>query len=167
MKRKVALTTTDADIRQLMEKEPQFRGVLSRDKLRKVKKGVYILNLQPSRDGNGTHWVMLWNSGSFVVYLDSFGGPPPQNVANRMFETKLPCYWSNIVFQNAESMACGLLSVFAYKLIKHMKNIKSIDRAIEGKKMRSFLRLLEGVEQTKHHPIERSFSEGDFIRGRN
>lgn len=43
--------------------------------------GGYIINLQDSDDGNGTHWVALWleknKNRKKCFYFDSFGVDPP------------------------------------------------------------------------------------------
>ena len=57
----------------LMENEPRFNGVFSRDNMpKKVKEGVYVKNLDEYADV-GTHWVALFCKGSEIVYFDSFG----------------------------------------------------------------------------------------------
>ena len=44
------------------------------------REGVYIVNLQSSTQGNGTHWsgIILNRAGS--IYFDSFGELPPKEV---------------------------------------------------------------------------------------
>jgi hypothetical protein len=56
-------------------------GVFSKDKLpEKCFVGSYIINLENS-SGGGTHWTYLRIFGDKkVVYFDSFGLPPPQEI---------------------------------------------------------------------------------------
>lgn len=42
--------------------------------------GAYIINMADSRTSNGSHWVALWIQNGKVVYFDSFGIAPPQEV---------------------------------------------------------------------------------------
>ena len=48
--------------------------------------GGYIVNMQDSNDGNGTHWVALWleriSGKHMACYFDSFGIDPPLDVIN-------------------------------------------------------------------------------------
>lgn len=39
--------------------------------------GAYIINIQSSEDGSGTHWVSLYLAKKKAFYSDSFGLPPP------------------------------------------------------------------------------------------
>ena len=38
--------------------------------------GGYIINMQSSRKGTGTHWVSLFIIRNNAYYFDLFGGPP-------------------------------------------------------------------------------------------
>ena len=44
--------------------------------------GCYIINLQSSTQGNGTHWtaMIIWKKKSY--YFDSFGTAPPVEIIN-------------------------------------------------------------------------------------
>ena len=46
----------------------------------KVKDGCYIINMQSSTQGNGTHWVALYVQKSNAFYFDSFGALPPNDI---------------------------------------------------------------------------------------
>ena len=46
----------------------------------KPKLGCYIVNLQDSGAGNGTHWVCFIIFKNVCVYFDAFGIIPPTNV---------------------------------------------------------------------------------------
>ena len=49
--------------------------------------GAYIINLQNSNDGNGTHWYCLYIENKHAMYFDSYGGPPPKEVV-KFFKRK-------------------------------------------------------------------------------
>ena len=50
---------TNFEIQKYYHNEPRFNGVYSRDKLRKIKDGEYVINLDGYSD-IGTHWVALY-----------------------------------------------------------------------------------------------------------
>ena len=54
--------------------------VVMKDELVKIKplSGNYIINLESSQDGNGTHWMGLKIENLDCVYFDSYGYLPPQ-----------------------------------------------------------------------------------------
>ena len=61
---------------QKYKNEPRFNGAYSRDNLRKIKDGAYIINLDEHYD-TGTYWVALWvnnnNNNNNNNYFNSFG----------------------------------------------------------------------------------------------
>ena len=57
-----------------------LKGVYAKDKLPTICQGKFVINLQSSTDGNGTHWVALKTDGKKGTYFDSFGQPPPVEV---------------------------------------------------------------------------------------
>ena len=67
-------------------------------------KGFYIINLEKSTDGNGTHWTALYVAGDNQnYYFDSFGFAPPKEI-----EDKLKVYYYNKKdLQNIEASSCG------------------------------------------------------------
>ena len=50
---------TNFEIQKYYENESKFNGVYSRDNLRKIKDGAYVINLD-EYSGIETHWVALW-----------------------------------------------------------------------------------------------------------
>ena len=61
----------------------------------KPKLGGYIINLQDSNVGNGTHWTALYITKDVAIYYDSFGLPIPtiivQFIRKLNKNTKIPC----------------------------------------------------------------------------
>ena len=57
---------------QKYKNEPRFNGAYSRDNLRKIKDGAYVINLDEYSD-IGTHWVALYVQNNNVTSFDSFG----------------------------------------------------------------------------------------------
>lgn len=94
------------DIEDYMFKNKSFAGVYSKDRLPiTIKRGKwYIVNMQNYDEGDGTHWV-TFKSSSPMLYFDSMGFPPP----NEIMEKASP---SGILFnqrqiQDYDSTACG------------------------------------------------------------
>ena len=64
---------TNFEIQRYYQNKHRFNGVYSRDNFpKKVKDGVYVLNLDEYADV-GTHWITLFCKRSEIVDFDSFG----------------------------------------------------------------------------------------------
>eukprot|EP01036_Dinobryon_divergens_P034223 gene34223-44209_t len=59
----------------------KLNGIVMKDELEGMEpeNGGYIVNLQSSSQGNGTHWCGLFIRGNNACYFDSFGGPAPMD----------------------------------------------------------------------------------------
>ena len=57
---------------KILQNEPIFNGVYSRDNLPRIKDGTYVINLDECSD-IGTYWVALYVHNDDVTYFDSFG----------------------------------------------------------------------------------------------
>lgn len=91
-------------------------------------KGGYIINLQDSTEGSGTHWVGLWldsqNGNKTSSYYDSFGVDPPLDVLDfveRYGSKKL--YSSEKVIQNINSGYCGQYVINFLWFMTHCRNL--------------------------------------------
>ena len=76
--------TSNTELIDIIKKEniKNFNGVYPKDKLNKpLKDGFYIINLQDSDKGSGTHWTAIYKiNDGFSFYYDSFGFPAPENI---------------------------------------------------------------------------------------
>ena len=63
---------TNFEIQEYYKNEPRFNGVYSRNNLSKLKKGAYVINLDPSKN-TGTHSVVIFVKLNEVIYCNSFG----------------------------------------------------------------------------------------------
>jgi hypothetical protein len=122
----------------------KINAIVTKDKLAGLspKKGNYIINMQDSTDGSGTHWVGLVlitkNRKKEAFYFDSFGQPPP--IAVREFAGRFlggpatgqvgpPLYYSNKVIQNADYGYCGQYVIhFLYVLSEQKGNLTPLQR---------------------------------------
>jgi hypothetical protein len=85
-----------------------FKGVFMKDQLPdKLKRGSYVINLQSSKEGNGTHWVCLYYTPSFSYYYDSYGFIAPLEVQNKI----TPYMYNDLEIQDIDSTACGFYCV--------------------------------------------------------
>ena len=90
------------------------------------KQGGYIINLQSSLDGNGTHWTALMITESYAVYWDSFGLPIPTPILRFIYRhpTKLKIIYSVDQIQVTASVWCGWFCLyFLYFMTVLHKNV--------------------------------------------
>jgi hypothetical protein len=76
--------------------------------LKSPKNGNNIVNLQPSNQGNGTHWVCLAIRGKQCLHQDSFGVLMPQEVIT--FCKRIPkshLGYNDFGFQHIKAETCG------------------------------------------------------------
>ena len=96
-----------------------------------VKDGCYIINLQSSTDGQGTHWLSLFIHKNNAYYFDSYGAPPSVEIMKFVKKRKgCHMYYNNFIIQDLKSQNCGwytlafLLWCYSYVLFsKDMKNM--------------------------------------------
>jgi hypothetical protein len=83
-------------------------GVFSKDQMPKERvAGCYIINLQNSGDGDGTHWICckIFANGK-ACYFDSFGMPMPIEINSFLMKLK-PVATNNREIQDLKSDKCG------------------------------------------------------------
>lgn len=90
--------------------------VLSKDLFRKVKpkEGAYVVNLEDSDDGPGSHWTAFVIFNHVAVYYDSYGMPIPDDIHKfiRKYDKKMKIIFSTDQIQTLESVLCGWYVVF-------------------------------------------------------
>lgn len=134
------MTNVDLEQKALRLNIP-LHGVFSKDQLPPfAKEGGYIINLQDSDDGPGTHWTAFFierrrnASSPQSVYFDSFGVIPPLSV-QRFLRGKY--YFSEKHIQNIRSEICGYYVLyFLWFMWFHRDRIKDL-----RKRFCAFLRL--------------------------
>jgi len=122
-------TTTNLDLTNLAHKmKINLIGIYSKNKLpQKCYVGGYIINLEDSDDGSGTHWVSLYiTQKKEILYFDSFGMPPPREI--KVFVNYKPIAINTRTIQNINSTLCGYYCLYFLKYIETNLNnkIKSI-----------------------------------------
>ena len=141
---------TDLDLRNIASAyELNLNGIHMKDQLPDLlNPGWYIINMQSSRNGNGTHWVCLLYDDRETTYFDSFGFPPPFEVSCHVAHSKQPEeYLTNFEIKNAIQIwndnqiqdlmddNCGLYCIACICFFKSLGDVSN------RKKMRAFQKL--------------------------
>ena len=105
--------------------------ICMKDELSKsVKDGCYIINLQSSTSGSGTHWTALFIVREYAYYFDSFGAPPPIEVCKFVKRRKgSHLIYNNFIIQDLASESCGWFSLaFLLWMYNHISNLKEMNK---------------------------------------
>lgn len=117
--------------------------VVMKDEINIKKNGGYIINMQSSADGNGTHWVACYKLGDLCIYFDSFGIYPPLEVVKQC--KKHDIIYSNQQIQALDSTACGYYCIAFLFFVHINKSIIKRGRTLHDiiKMLTPFLDLFE------------------------
>ena len=114
-------TLSDSEIDEILKSfKLKYNGIFEKDCLpEKLENGFFIINLQSSTDGHGTHWTaLLVINPCYAIYFDSFGEVPPKDV-----EVKLKYYLHNKKdIQNINSSSCGFYCIGFIKFMSKFPN---------------------------------------------
>lgn len=122
---------TNQDIEHYFKGCKQFGGVFSKDMLPKtMMKKAYIINLQDSDEGSGSHWLAAWNLNGETVYFDSFGEVvAASNIERFMKTTKKTVIRNPHDLQSMATDSCGEFCVmFCAEALKGKKFNDIINR---------------------------------------
>jgi len=115
-------TTTNVQLEQLMQKHlgNKFRGVYSKDEALppNVPGTGYIVNLQDSDAGGGTHWLGVTHNNKESFFYDPYGIVPSDVIIKHIknggtgsgratTQTKRPIIYSDMEIQQKNSTTCG------------------------------------------------------------
>ena len=95
-----------------------LNAILQKDLYKSLipKEGAYVINLQDSNVGNGTHWTALYVFPNHIVYNDSFGFPIPTPIIRFISRYKpnkrIKIYRSTDQIQDFNSIYCGWYCLF-------------------------------------------------------
>jgi hypothetical protein len=97
-----------------------FGGVYSKDQLPTLERNkFYIINLQDSGAGNGSHWTVFFNKKPLTsIYYDSFGFIAPLEVQKQI----KPYIYNDTEIQNYNSSACGYYCIAFIKFMHKKTN---------------------------------------------
>ena len=95
----------------------------------KVKDGCYVINMQSTTQGNGTHWVSLYVQKNHSYYFDSFGASPPIEVV-AFVKRRKGCHlsYNNFIIQDLKSENCGWFCVafLTYMYQNRIRDLKEV-----------------------------------------
>ena len=75
----------------------------------------YIVNLESSSMGNGTHWMALKIENKDCVYFDSYGMLPPEEIITFCKRiTKSHLSYNTKEIQDLNAKTCGFFAIFYY-----------------------------------------------------
>ena len=132
--------------------------VVMKDELKKIHPSSYqnyIINLQSSDKGNGTHWMALKIKNKECVYFDSYGYLPPEEIitfCKRIKHSHLSYNTKQI--QDLSAITCGFFSIAfliflkidsslpLYKRSSNFSNLFDINTKVNNGKLQIFFRLL-------------------------
>lgn len=104
----------------------KLNAILNKDLFKNTKaiEGCYIINLQNSNEGSGTHWTALYLKDNFGFYFDSFGLIMPQSIIKfcRKYRRNIRILYSIDQIQPLHSVYCGWYCLFfLYFMSKNQK----------------------------------------------
>ena len=122
--------TSNFDLEDLSQKyNLPLVGVYSKDELPKqIQVGSYIINLQDSTEGQGSHWclIKIFDKKN-ALYFDSFGQPLPLEVLHFLRHYK-PVPYSNRQIQNIDSSRCGLYCIACDRYMSTIKRRNMLEQ---------------------------------------
>ena len=112
---------SDTDIKKIINAQGvKLNGIYMRDEFnkQKLKAGFYVVNMQSSKDGNGTHWVCLYYTPNYSFYYDPYGFIAPTEI-----DVKIrPYIYNTIDNQSYNSSACGYFCIAFIIYMNEFKN---------------------------------------------
>ena len=108
-----------------------FRGVYSRDRAAKIIPKLrpgqsIVINLDPKYATGGSHWTALRVSSESptIMYSDSFGAGPPEDVRAAALHTGRGLVFSNRIHQKLSEKNCGKRSLLWLMLMADAGQLK-------------------------------------------
>jgi hypothetical protein len=113
------------DLQALMSDDPDFVGVFSLDTLPRNREHdrhlplKLIVNLEPKRLP-GSHWVAISRRlGGEAYYFDTFGQPPPKEIATWLNKNALRYkFFKQPIQETGDLVSCG------YLCVKYLQQVK-------------------------------------------
>ena len=131
---KSAMTTSSLQLNRYYAGHPLYGGCYSKDQLKSKKPGgkFWILNMQNSGEGSGTHWVSVFDCLPTVcVYYDPYGIYPAPEIARFMKKSGKRCVYSMEQYQQLSSHNCGRFVIhFIDELLQRPEQWEDFDRGL-------------------------------------
>lgn len=108
---------TNFNLEELYKKlNLNLNAVLNKDLLKNItpKEGNYIINLQNSYSGSGTHWACFIIKKDIIIYYDSYGVPMPTDLLLFFYRYKkgISIIYSIDQIQHYNSILCGYYCLY-------------------------------------------------------
>ena len=116
-------TLSNYDIDEILKNyKINYNGIYAKNELpEKLKNGFYVINMQSSMDGNGTHWVCLYKiNDGYAQYFDSYGFVPPLDIENKLHKYD----YNDRDIQNINSSSCGYYVIGYIKFMNGKTHLK-------------------------------------------
>jgi hypothetical protein len=114
------------EIDRLLHNYKRFKGCYMKDELPQLEDDCYyIVNLQASTDGSGTHWCCLYVYGKIGIWFDPMGHGAPAEVEER-FEKII---YGDRDLQDYNATTCGY---FCMGFVIFTYNSKNIFKAFKN-----------------------------------
>ena len=113
------------EIENEMKNYPNFRGCFPINKLPKIKFPMSLIINSDNENEEGTHWMALkFLKNKKVLYFDSFGEEPPEEILNYVKKSGKLIIFSNLQIQSIFSDKCGQ---FCMSFIKNVNSKSSFE----------------------------------------
>jgi hypothetical protein len=122
---------TNTEINNILKNYKRFKGCYTKDKINEEMiepKCYYVVNLESSEDGNGTHWCALYCfDKKLIFWFDPMGFVPPDEIASQF-----NYYYNDVPIQDFDSTSCGYYCIMFIKYTYSCKNfLDSVDNFIK------------------------------------
>ena len=141
---------TNFEIQKFYQNESRFIGVYFWETicLKKIKDGVYVINLDEYADV-GTHWIVLFCNRNEIVYFDSFGVEHvPEEIKEFVGNKNIKANIFRVQANN--SVMCGYFC------------IGFIDFMLAGKKLTDFTSMFSPYDFKKNDNIILSYFKDEW-----
>ena len=151
-------------------------GVFMKDQLPKIpRNGNYIINLQSSTQGNGTHFTCLKIQDDEAMFYDPFGAVPVTEIRDFVRKSKKIKHlaFNNWIIQDLHSSNCGYFcfSFLMYVNPKHVFESANsyINRFVEDTKINDEIlkESFRNLHIEPHRLIKRLFRIKSLLRNTN
>lgn len=105
-----------------------LQGIYMKDEIpSNLKNGRYIINLNSAGE-SGSHWACFIKDKNYVMYMDSFGAYPVQNLVDICKNMKLKLFYNMTQLQHVKSILCGWFCVAFFHFLNNNKNGSLVER---------------------------------------
>lgn len=120
-----------------------------------IQDGIYIINLESSTQGDGTHWTCLIVQKHIALFFDSFGAPPSTEIIEFVRKRRgIRFAFSNEIIQDLNSENCGFFCLYLCWFVHRHKASGSIVQLVDG-----FTRLFSGDSKNNDAILRHLFKQ--------